>query len=45
MHASGVTVVTFDQDYVSSNLSHQMRKRQYWNNENGSWRILHEGGA
>ena len=40
-----LAVVTFDQDYSSSNLSNQMKKRQYWINENGSWRILHEGAA
>ncbi|TAK89429.1 MAG: hypothetical protein EPO06_11400 [Burkholderiaceae bacterium] len=38
-------VVTFDQDYRSSNLSHVMQKRQYWIRENGQWRILHEGSA
>ena len=40
-----LAVVTFDQDYASSNLSNQMRKRQYWIRESGSWRILHEGAA
>jgi len=40
-----LAVITFDQDYSSSNLSNQMRKRQYWINANGSWRILYEGGA
>ena len=40
-----LAVVTFDQDYSSSNLSNQMQKRQYWINANGSWRILYEGGA
>ena len=40
-----LAVVTFDQDYSSSNLSNQMKKRQYWINANGSWRILYEGGA
>ncbi len=38
-------VVTFDQDYRSSNLSNVMQKRQYWIRENGNWRILHEGAA
>jgi hypothetical protein len=37
--------VTFNQDYASSNLSNQMRKRQYWIREGGTWRILHEGSA
>mgnify|MGYP001471999235 CR=1 FL=1 len=40
-----LAVVTFDQDYASSNLSNQMKKRQYWINENGAWRILYEGAA
>jgi murein L,D-transpeptidase YafK len=38
-------VVSFDQDYRSSNLSNVMRKRQYWIQEAGRWRILYEGGA
>jgi len=38
-------VVSFDQDYRSSNLSNAMRKRQYWIREDGRWRILYEGGA
>jgi murein L,D-transpeptidase YafK len=40
-----IAVVTFEQDYASSNLSNQMRKRQYWIREDGAWRILHEGAA
>jgi len=40
-----LAVVTFDQNYGSSNLSNQMRKRQYWINEKGGWRILYEGAA
>ncbi len=40
-----LAVVTFDQDYASSNLVHQMRKRQYWIREDGVWRILQEGAA
>lgn len=38
-------VVTFEQDYRSSNLSNQMKKRQYWIKEGGSWKILYEGAA
>jgi murein L,D-transpeptidase YafK len=38
-------VVSFNQDYRSSNLSNTMRKRQYWKKENGRWRILYEGTA
>jgi murein L,D-transpeptidase YafK len=40
-----LAVVTFDQDYNSSNLSNKMRKRQYWLKEGSSWRIIHEGTA
>jgi len=38
-------VVSFDQDYRSSNLAERMRKRQYWIQEGGRWRIAHEGSA
>jgi murein L,D-transpeptidase YafK len=40
-----LAVVSFDQDYASSNLSNVMRKRQYWIREGNSWRILYEGSA
>ena len=40
-----LAVVTFDQDYDSSNLSNKMRKRQYWLKEGAGWRIIHEGAA
>lgn len=40
-----LAVVTFDQDYASSNVSNKMRKRQYWQREGGNWRIVHEGTA
>ncbi len=38
-------VVTFDQDYRSSNLSGQMKKQQYWIKESGHWKIVFEGAA
>ena len=38
-------VVTFEQDYRSSNLSNQMKKRQYWIKEGGRWKIVYEGTA
>ncbi len=38
-------VVSFQQDYRSSNLSNTVRKLQYWKKENGRWRILYEGTA
>lgn len=40
-----LAVVTFDQDYSSSNLTNRMRKRQYWLKEGSGWRIIHEGAA
>jgi murein L,D-transpeptidase YafK len=38
-----VMVVTFDQDYRSSNLSQKSRKRQYWVEDGGRWKIAYEG--
>ncbi len=38
-------VVSFDQEYRSSNLSNSMRKRQFWVREGARWKILYEGGA
>ena len=35
-------VVTFEQDYKSSNLANRTLKRQYWSREGGRWRILFE---
>lgn len=35
-------VVTFAQDYRSSNLSNRTVKRQYWTHEQGHWRIVFE---
>lgn len=35
-------VVTFEQDYRSSNLSQRSQKRQYWIKEDGRWKIVHE---
>jgi len=40
-----LAVVTFEQDYSSSNLANRMRKRQYWLKEGPCWRIIHEGAA
>lgn len=40
-----LVVVTFTQDYRSNNLVNVMRKRQYWQLEEGQWRIVHEGAA
>lgn len=43
--SENLAVVTFDQNYASSNVSNKMRKRQYWQFENGNWRIVYEGAA
>jgi murein L,D-transpeptidase YafK len=37
-----VMMVTFDQDYRSSNMSNRTVKRLYWVREGRDWRILHE---
>ena len=37
--------VTFDQNYQSSNLSGQTRKRQLWRLIDGRWQIIYEGSA
>jgi murein L,D-transpeptidase YafK len=42
---ANVVVVTFAQDYRSSNLANTVRKIQYWQKEDGHWRILYEGSA
>ncbi len=38
-----VIAVNFDQDYRSSNLAQKTRKRQYWVEEGGRWKIAYEG--
>ncbi len=40
-----LVVVTFEQDYASSNFSLQTRKRQYWTKQDGRWKIIYEGPA
>ena len=37
-----VVEVTFDQDYRSNNLAQRARKRQYWVEEDGRWKIAYE---
>lgn len=37
-----LAIVSFNQEYRSNNLENQSRKRQYWQRENGRWRIIHE---
>jgi murein L,D-transpeptidase YafK len=43
--AGDLAVMTFEQNYTSSNLSGQTRRRQYWKKEAGGWKILYEGMA
>ena len=38
-------VVTFEQAYRSDSLKNTMRKRQYWIQEEGAWKIVYEGAA
>lgn len=38
-------VVSFDQDYQSSNLENRMHKKQYWLRDNSGWKIIYEGEA
>jgi len=40
-----MVVITFQQEYQSSNLSNSMKKRLYWIKEGGRWKILDEGPA
>lgn len=40
-----MVVVTFLQDYRSSNMNSQVSKRQYWKREQGRWKIIYEGTA
>jgi len=35
-------LVSFEQNYQSSNLSDRSVKRQFWTRENGRWKIIHE---
>jgi murein L,D-transpeptidase YafK len=40
--AKDMMMVTFEQDYRSSNMSSRTVKRQYWVREGEDWRIIHE---
>jgi murein L,D-transpeptidase YafK len=40
-----MVVVTFQQDYQSSNLSNAMKKRLYWIKDGATWKIVDEGAA
>ena len=43
--ANDLAVVSFDQDYNSSNLAGQSRKRLYWKKESSGWKIVYEGAG
>jgi murein L,D-transpeptidase YafK len=40
-----LVVVDFTQDFNSPTLSNKMQKRQYWIQENNTWKIIYEGAA
>lgn len=40
-----VVMVSFDQDYRSSGLEQRSRKRQYWVDEKGGWKIAYEAAV
>ncbi len=40
-----MVMVTFDQDYKSNNNATRMKKRQYWQREDGRWKIIYEAAA
>ena len=43
--APPMVMVTFDQEYKSSNNSSKMKKRQYWQRDGGQWKIIYESAA
>ena len=43
--AMPMAMVTFDQNYKSSNNSSKMKKRQYWQRDGTQWKIIYEGTA
>jgi murein L,D-transpeptidase YafK len=40
-----MVMVTFDQNYKSSNNAGKMKKRQYWQRDGATWKIIFEGAA
>jgi murein L,D-transpeptidase YafK len=40
-----LVVVDFTQDFKSPTLSNKMQKRQYWIQEDNTWKIIYEGSA
>ncbi len=41
----GLALVTFEQNYRSNNFEQQRLKHQYWRRQDGSWKIVLEGGV
>lgn len=40
-----LVVVDFTQDFKNGHFSNRMQKRQYWIQENNTWKIIYEGSA
>jgi hypothetical protein len=40
-----LVVVDFVQDFNSTTLKNKMQKRQYWIQEDNTWKIIYEGAA
>ena len=40
-----MAMVTFDQNYKSSNNNSKMKKRQYWQRDGDQWKIIYEAAA
>ena len=40
-----MAMVTFEQNYKSSNNNSKMKKRQYWQRDGEQWKIIYEGAA
>jgi murein L,D-transpeptidase YafK len=40
-----MVLVSFEQDYSSSNLANKMKKRQYWVKQKNNWKIIYEGAG
>ena len=44
-NALPMAMVTFDQNYKSSNNNSKMKKRQYWQRDGDQWKIIYEAAA
>jgi len=45
VNVAPMIMVTFDQTYKSSNSNSRMKKRQFWQREDGKWKIVFEGAS